>query len=89
MLAALRNGGAWWLQKGEEPQTFVRQAFGGQLASKLQCESCQHEADGVEEFMDLSVEILHPPDEGGPSRSAPYRPARPYVTGDSSPSGTR
>eukprot|EP01018_Ginkgo_biloba_P030885 Gb_28125 [translate_table: standard] len=43
----------------EEPNTIVKEIFGGVLQSQVKCLSCGTESNKLDEIMDISLDILH------------------------------
>ncbi|KAI5017667.1 hypothetical protein ZWY2020_042555, partial [Hordeum vulgare] len=43
--------------ESEEPSSIVKEFFGGQLKSQLNCPKCNHCSDRLESFLDLNLEV--------------------------------
>ncbi|XP_037410271.1 ubiquitin carboxyl-terminal hydrolase 18-like [Triticum dicoccoides] len=43
--------------ESEEPSSIVKELFGGQLKSQLNCPKCNHCSDRLESFLDLNLEV--------------------------------
>ncbi|XP_057861239.2 ubiquitin carboxyl-terminal hydrolase 25 isoform X1 [Cryptomeria japonica] len=57
MYKARNNLGAKQLK--QEPNTIVKEIFGGVLQSQVRCLSCGAESNKMDDIMDISLEILH------------------------------